>query len=535
MIANYSNLTTSQFFAQMQASDLLLPLNNGVPQVVNMATGAPIPTSLTGLTNDPYRGLEYSILKNKNSKLFTTTVNITGAIGSAILASTRSPGSTRISSGPTPIGTPMAGSDCPICHRRHPARDPVESQRQQRDHLPNVGTVTVAQLPGFILKRTSFIGSTISNATLSTGTLDGNGGFTGITSFNLGTPSNPIIVGTPQSGLVMQLGNDSGFSVTLNGANTYTGGTTIIAGNLIIAGDAALGAAAPSSFTINPNNILASVQAANGIIFNSLTEGNGTLTLGTTAGNGTNTAGTLLDQPPDRGRRRNRHHQRQRLLRDPGGDDRLARHQRRRARQRHRRFDLTIDDNRQRQRQADSSGKRQQFGFLRQHHHRRYAGGFERCRARHHHRAGQQLGQIELNGGTFQAGASFSSERSLFLGGGSNYDTNGFTTSLPGTFTDVQRTLTSRTECERDRSRRRRHVRQSCRRRDDDHCGQCRNRHRRRQWHERHLRRRYQSHGDTDAGATANATVFINPAPAAISASAARTASKSFRAARRRR
>ena len=83
MIANYSNLTPAQFWAQMQASDLLLPLNNGVPQVVNTATGAPIPTSLTGLTNDPYRGLEYG-LKNKSSKLFKTTGNITGAVGSAI-------------------------------------------------------------------------------------------------------------------------------------------------------------------------------------------------------------------------------------------------------------------------------------------------------------------------------------------------------------------------------------------------------------------------------------------------------------------
>ena len=40
----------------------------------------------------------------------------------------------------------------------------------------------------------------------------------------------------------MQLGNDSGFSVTLTGNNTYTGGTTIIAGTLIIGSDAALGA-----------------------------------------------------------------------------------------------------------------------------------------------------------------------------------------------------------------------------------------------------------------------------------------------------
>ena len=67
----------------MQSSNLLLPLNDGVPQTVNDATGAPIPTSLLNLTNDPYRGLEYSILKNKSSKLFTNANNITGAAGAS--------------------------------------------------------------------------------------------------------------------------------------------------------------------------------------------------------------------------------------------------------------------------------------------------------------------------------------------------------------------------------------------------------------------------------------------------------------------
>jgi hypothetical protein len=84
VVANYSILTTSQFWAQMQASNLLLPLNDGAPQIVNTANGAPILTSLTALTQDPYHGLEYSILKNKNSKLFKNTSNISGAAGSAI-------------------------------------------------------------------------------------------------------------------------------------------------------------------------------------------------------------------------------------------------------------------------------------------------------------------------------------------------------------------------------------------------------------------------------------------------------------------
>ena len=31
VIANFSNLTTAQFFAKMQAMNLLLPINDGVP------------------------------------------------------------------------------------------------------------------------------------------------------------------------------------------------------------------------------------------------------------------------------------------------------------------------------------------------------------------------------------------------------------------------------------------------------------------------------------------------------------------------
>jgi hypothetical protein len=49
----------------MEADNLLLPLNDGVPVTVNTATGSPIPTSLTQMGSDVYLGLEYSILKNK--------------------------------------------------------------------------------------------------------------------------------------------------------------------------------------------------------------------------------------------------------------------------------------------------------------------------------------------------------------------------------------------------------------------------------------------------------------------------------------
>ena len=92
VIANYSTDTEAQFIAQMEANNWLLPLNDDVPQSVNPDTGAPIPTTLTGLTSDVYRGLEYSILKQKDSRLFASTANITGADGASTPGLDKMPG-----------------------------------------------------------------------------------------------------------------------------------------------------------------------------------------------------------------------------------------------------------------------------------------------------------------------------------------------------------------------------------------------------------------------------------------------------------
>ena len=297
VIANYSNLTTAQFFATMQSQNLLLPLNDGVAETVNDATGAPIPTSLTGLTSDVYRGLEYSILKNKSSKLFTTTSNITGAVGAA------TPGLDKMTGFYSDFLEAAAYRDA-NGGRGLPYLSPGDIALATKWNLtgsstttlPNVsGTVTAAQLPGFILSQNIVNAGGVSDATLATGAMDGNGGFTGVTQINAGTAANPIMIGTPNVGFVMELGNDAGYSVTLDGTNTYTGGTSILAGDLIAQGDASLGAAPTetnaaflSSLTLNaagyPTNALSAVQADNGIVFNSLTEGNGTLTIGTTTG-----------------------------------------------------------------------------------------------------------------------------------------------------------------------------------------------------------------------------------------------------------
>jgi fibronectin-binding autotransporter adhesin len=320
VVANYSNLTEAQFIAAMQADNFLLPLNDGVPEPVS-----DLPTSLTGLTSDVYRGLEYSILKNKSSKLFTTSDNITRGVGSS------TPGLDKMTGAFTDFLEAAAYQDAdgrlglPYLS---PGDIALATQWNLNPNstttLPSIpGTVTAAQLPGFILNQNITVGSVISNSTLDengtapvdpngnyeAGALAGNGTFTGVTEINAGTASEPILIGTPNIGFIMQLGNDNGFSVTLsNTANTYTGGTSILAGHLIIAGDGSLGAAPSettaqfeSSLTLDsagvPDNVVAAVQADNGIIFNSLSEGNGTLTIGTTAGEFTSASPFVTNRP----------------------------------------------------------------------------------------------------------------------------------------------------------------------------------------------------------------------------------------------
>lgn len=442
VIANYSNLTTSQFFQKMQSQNFLLPLNNGVPQTLDPSTGAPIPPTLQGLVNDPYRGLEYSILKNKSSKLFTTAGNITGAVGSAIAGLDKMTGfysdfleGAAYRNANNGLGLAyLSPGDIAIATRWN-------LNGASQTTLPNVsGTVTAAQLPGFILGSNIVLNGVIGNATMAGGALDGNGTFTGITSVNFGTAAAPITIGTPNTGFIMQLGNDLGNSVTLGGANTYTGGTSILAGNLIIAGDSSLGAATPAGATIDLGNIKASVQAANGIIFNSLSEGNGTLTIGTTAGNGVSTFSTARPIAIDgevatinlNGYIVTLNGQLVSLgsagvgLGNATGVS-----------------DLTIDDT------AGNKGvlilstaSPNFYGNL-------IIGNSKSPTVRVMNDAAlgntsgvtASIGQIDLNGGTLQAGASFAApERNLFLGGGSSIDVNGFATSW-GNLTDVQRTL----------------------------------------------------------------------------------------------
>ena len=466
VVANYSSLTESQFFSTLQSNNLLLPLNDGVPQTVNDATGAPIPTSLTALTNDPYRGLEYSILKNKSSKLFTTTNNITGATGASTAGLDKMTGFYSDFLEAAAYRDAKGGLGLPYLS---PADIAYATQwnltATNLTTLPNVsGQVEVGQLPGFILSANINITGVVSNTTLANGALDGTktgsfdqsttfASFNGITEINAGTVANPIIIGTPNTGFILQLGADKGFNVTLsNTANTYTGGTSLVAGTLIIASDGSLGATPTetdaqflSSLTIGaagvPTNVKAAVQADNGIIFNGLTEGNPTLTLGTTAGSGS-TPFTLSrviavggevatlnvnDYTVTLG---------EELISlgvDGDGVGNATGFS-----------DFTIDD-------LSSAGTGKAilsvaspyfYGNL-------IVGnaGTPTVEVMSDAAIGNtsgpadMIGEVELNGGTFQVGAAITAtERNFFLGGGSSFDVNGFTSSW-GTLTDVQRTL----------------------------------------------------------------------------------------------
>jgi autotransporter-associated beta strand protein len=476
VIANYSNLTTSEFYATMQANNFLLPLNNGTAETVNDATGSPLPTSLTGLTNDPYRGLEYEILKNKSSKLFLTTSNITGAVGSAKPGLDKMPGLYSDFFEAAAYQDAIGGLGLPYLSPGDIAlATDWNLTASSTTTLPNIsGTVKAAQLPGFILAQNLTVSSVISNSTLDengaaptdpngnyeAGALAGDGTFTGVTEINAGTNANPILIGTPNVGFVMQLGSDNGYSATLsNTANTYTGGTTILAGDLVIAADGSLGAA-PSetlsqfnaSLTFDaenlPDNVKSAVQADGGIIFNSLSEGNGTLTIGTAAGQFTAASPFTTTRPIAVGNEAATINVNGSVVDLDGPLITLG-------------YDglglgettgfpaLTIDD------LSTNGGKTATAGTVVLSTASPYFygdiiignTGTPTVEVMNDAALGNTtgnaltIGEVELNGGTLQTGASFTaSERNIVLDSGSQIDVDGNTTSW-GTLTDVKRTI----------------------------------------------------------------------------------------------
>ncbi|WP_158923581.1 ParB-like protein [Acidisphaera sp. S103] len=436
VVANYSNDTPAQFLAALQANAQVYPLNNGILQTLSPTSGnplSPIPTSLSGLTNDPYRGVEFQALKNKGSA--GVAFDKTSATFSDFVWANAYRNATTANGTGLPYLTPADVN----------AVAAWSQVGTNQTTLPGLGAITVNKLPGYILPSGGSINitSTISNATLANGALDGSvtgtvtaaqASFNGLNGYSIGA----VTIQSQIPGFVMQLGADKGSTVTLSGNNTYTGGTNIIAGTLVAATDNALGAA-PTGGTIDPNNIVSSVQASNGIVFNSLSEGNGTLRFGTTTGGTFTTARNIAigQETANFDPNGNTVTLTGNIASYGLGEDGLAA--------------LTVNDNTGKGTLilAPASGSNPLFygnlvissGTLQVASDAAMGAVTNPGGASVGGNTTSEVGQIDLDGGTFKAGASFASVRSLFLTGSSTYDTNGFATSYGGTLTDTQRTL----------------------------------------------------------------------------------------------
>ncbi len=407
VVANYSGDLPTQFVQDLENAAQIYPLDNGVVKPVVPQAGqplAPIPTSLQGLTNDPYRGLEFKVLKNKLPGGAGTGFDKTGAPFADFVWAN---GYRNANGGlGLPYLTPGDINNAAI----------FSQTASSATTLPGIGAITAGQLPGFVPSSNFTISSTISDATLSTGALDANGTFTGLNGYSIGG----LTIQPHLPGFVMQLGN----TVTLSGSNTYTGGTTLLAGTLVANSDGALGAA-PTGGAIDPNNVAASVQATNGIVFNSLSEGNATLRFGTgftstarniAIGNEAATidmngnAVTLTGQLASFGL----------------GEAGVA--------------PLSINDNKGTGSLTLSTSSPLFHGNIVLTSGTLLVGSDGAMGATSG--PAYQIGQIDLDGGTFKPTASFSSVRSLFVTSSSTYDTNGQSTSFSGALSDVQRALT---------------------------------------------------------------------------------------------
>jgi autotransporter-associated beta strand protein len=439
VVANYSSDTPAQFLAALQANAQVYPLNDGVLQTLAPASGnplSPVPTTLAGLTNDAYRGLEFSVLKNKQGA--GVGIDKTSTPFSDFLNADTMRGAV------TANGTGLAYLT-PADVNKAAA---FLSTGTNTANLPGLGTVAVNKLPGYILPTGGSITvtGTISNATLANGELDGsNSGtvsastasFNGINGYSIGSYN----IVPAQSGFVMQLGANNGGTVTLAGSNTYTGGTTIMAGTLVAATDAALGAA-PTGALIDPNNVASSVQSANGIVFNSLSEGNGTLVFGSTSGGTFTTARNIAigQETANFNMNGNTVTLTGNIASFSLGEGGLAA--------------LTINDTSSTPgtlilAPSNSSQGNSLFygnlqitaGTLRVSSDAAMGAVVNPGGASVGGSTTSEVGLIDLDGGTFQAGASFSSVRSLITTSSSTFDTNGFTTSFAGSVTDSKHTI----------------------------------------------------------------------------------------------
>jgi fibronectin-binding autotransporter adhesin len=441
VIANYSSLTPAQFIQAMSQNTQFYPFDNGVQKPVTQVGGnllSPLPTNLAGLTQDAYRGLEYQVLKNNGAggvghdktsgysdfmwaDLYRTAPGLAGGSGLAYL-------------------TPADASKAAV----------FSMNGANTGTLPGLGTVSVNQMPGYILPTGGSINITgqITNGNLGTGAIGGattgtvtQGTMNGINGYAIGS----LVIEPQVTGLLVQLGANNGGTVTLSNANnTYSGGTTITAGTLIIAGDGSLGTASTGPLGVSNGMVNGcsganysgcvdnAVRATNGIVFESLTEGNATLQFGTNT-----TGGTAMSS--------NRNisiGQEIANINMNGNTVTLSGNIATSNLNTSGAAPLVVDG----KGTLILSGNNSAFhgdidvakGTL------QVGAGLTNTQVDNALGAttGPLASQVEMDNGTFQAGGSFTTQHGMFMHGSvSTYDTNGFNTSWAGGLTDVQRTL----------------------------------------------------------------------------------------------
>jgi autotransporter-associated beta strand protein len=233
--ANYSNQTEAQFEQTMTNQGLVLLENKGVP-----ITFAQLPGSLLNVGNDPYRSLQYEVIKNKWPLSSLSKAALVGTDKALV-----------------PYYEFLAGDAYRKAGLRYRTGADADYAAGWSQNAANyVDAKTSKLMPSFILPKNTLLNVTqnITTATLGasgTAAIDDKGGFNGLVTYSGGVPD--------WSGLLIQTGNDLGGVVQLSGNNTYKGGTVILDGTLRISSDANLG---------DPSGML---------LFRSVAEGNGTL------------------------------------------------------------------------------------------------------------------------------------------------------------------------------------------------------------------------------------------------------------------
>ena len=196
----------------MQSQNLLLPLNDGVPQTVNHGDRRADSDQPDGADQRSLSRARIQHLEEQELQAVHDDRNITGAVGASTPGLDKMTGfysdfleAAAYRDANNGLGLPyLSPGDIAIATKWN-----LTGSNQTT--LPNVpGTVTAAQLPGFILSQQHHAERRASAirrwpTARSTATEPSPGSPT----INAGTPAAPITIGTPNTGFIMQLGNDT--------------------------------------------------------------------------------------------------------------------------------------------------------------------------------------------------------------------------------------------------------------------------------------------------------------------------------------